>query len=758
MAPPAGAESLQQEHQPLGAPNMTNYTNTKNTKEVITGRLIEIKHERDNWFAGTVFTGTKNIRVSGPVTIIPAINSTVSMTGVMVNNPQYGQQFKFDSLEAQMPTDRDGVISFLETVPTIGKIRAAKIVDLLGLDAIEKIIKEPLIVTKIKGIGPKSSEEIRKDLEGRKTLIECESILVEMGVHPKTRRKLAESIGSSLVNIIKEDPYTLIVYEGITFALIDRYVLAKGIFTPDHPQRGAAICIEGLKMCAEEGHTYSDITNILRQGLKIKLARPCPREVIEKGIEIATEKGLVVEIGTEIYALSHYDQIERNTAIIINEWLENGYELGSTSLITPEALKMVTDEQMAGITNAIRNRFCVITGGPGVGKTWTSTSILSCFSGASIAIVAPTGKAAKRASEVTGFQASTIHRFIGKIRSELEKDEVGSPEDVVPQVVLCDESSMVDASLFYQLVSTLNLRKDCRLIVVGDVDQLPSIGAGCVLSDLINSGVVPVARLTKVHRQGLESNIIKNAYKINNGDVPDNSYDSQKKDWMYVRMADSDDAVENAKKRLANLLTDYCPKNNIDPIKEVQIMTGQRRSVLGVNALNDFVRSILNPASALRKELIRERKGNNGTEKYSAFREGDKVMCIENDYNLGIVNGDQGIVENIMLDQKGNKSNDMVNVRLDSGELVTFKNEDLNKLAQSWAITVHKSQGSEYKIAVFFCHDSMAWALQRSLLYTAVTRAKQTVVLFGTDKALDVAVKAETKDRFTQLQKLLTAS
>jgi exodeoxyribonuclease V alpha subunit len=716
-------------------------SNSKDNLESISGKLIKIRVERDNWFAGEIYDGTRNVPICTPVPCIPSIGSILTLKGAW-EDTKYGKQFKAKSADIQIPDTREGVLGFLQTVPNIGQVRARLIVDRLGADAIKKMIADPSCIKGIGGLGEKQAEVAVANLRERKNMIEAEAILAEMGFGMKTRQRIAKEIGDDLRKTIDENPYRLLNLEGVTLYHIDSWVLKTNRMTADDPMRVAAVIVEALKKQAEQGHTWADAETIIDGAKKINLARPVPYSALPAGIDKAIEENMVTTVPNG-FGLKPLVQAENNCFYKLTKLLSENSELGSLDLIDPAQLAMLTIEQRSAVNNAIKNRVSGLTGGPGTGKTFTSKTILAAFPNSSIAVVAPTGKAAKRAAEVTGYQASTIHRFIGSVKSALAVDSPKPIDKIIPQVFLVDEASMVDIQLFSQFLTIVTMRKDARIIIVGDVDQLPSIGAGRVLGDLIECGKIPFVRLTQVMRQAGESAIVSNAYRINNGEMPNNEK-TDKGDWLYGKATagKNEDQVNQIIEWLKAFVTKRVQKMGFDPIKDVQILTGQRRTALGTQNLNNIIRETINPPSISKAE-IRSKDG------VVIFREGDKVMFTTNDYDLGVVNGDQGIITRIKDSKKISERE--VEVLLDSGERVIAVNDQIDDIVQAWVITVHKSQGSEYPIVVTICHDTMPWALQRALLYTAVTRGKKQVVVFGNDSSLQKAVKGTTPLRMTRL-------
>lgn len=715
----------------------------------IAGEVLRIQATRDRWFSGIIYDGQKNLKVSGTVGVIPPVGSTLVFEGEEYNDPKFGPQVKIRKLiSVEAPQGRQGAIAFLETLDAISKVRARNIVAALGDDAISIICNDPNVLSQIPGFGERLIKIVGKQLIERKATMECEIALLSMKLSAAVRIKVVECFGNRLRTIIKEDPYELTVVDGVSFAKIDAWVMASGLLAADSAERGAAIIVESLKIQAAYGHTYQDLGTILDGAKKLNLVMPFPEENLEQSLRLAVKKQMVVEC-REGFGLARLIRAEQMIFSIMSSWLSNPFELGDANLIPEEIGSILTDEQRGAVLTAISERVSILTGGPGTGKTLTSKAILGAFPRTTVAVVAPTGKAAKRASEVTGLPAMTIHRFIGKINSRLnDPDEYPDPNAIIPQVTLVDEASMVDVELFFELLSLLNMRDQARIVIVGDVDQLPSVGPGQILYDLISCNKVPVTVLTKVMRQkGTDNQIVDNAYLINNGKMPENDVRSHRQ-WLFGEQAD----IAKVQEWIKTFLTVRCQSMGFDPIKHVQVLTGQRQHALGCEGLNNVIRECLNPPARSKAEITKIEDGK----RIVLFREGDKVMHTENNANLGVVNGDQGIIQKInLVPEKDHETT--VEILLDSGETVTLRKNDLGSLVQAWAITVHKSQGSEYPVVVMICHDSLAWSLQRALLYTGVTRAKKHLVLFGTSSAIQTAVLKERDPRMTRLASLFVA-
>lgn len=726
--------------------NSTGQINREEGKlEELAGEIIRIRHCTATWFCAEVYDGKKNQVVSGPSTIVPPIGSTVILTGNIVADERFGPQFKFKAIAIEPPKGRDGAIAFLETLDNVSKIRARMIVSALGDNSLDVICQDPTCLTRIPGFGDKLAKSIGGQLIAKQTTMRCEVTLVDMRLATNIRRRVIEFFGNRLNQVIQENPYELVVVEGVSFNKIDSWCIRTNRMAPDSIERGAAVIVQALKVQAESGHTYQDRGTILEGAKKLQLAVPFPLSKLQDSLTFAIGKDMILN-RREGFGLRRLILAEERIHQVIADWLDNPSELGSITYVPESIIGILTDEQRSAIQNAIGNRISILTGGPGTGKTLTSKGILAAYPRTGVMVVAPTGKAAKRAHEVTGLEAMTIHRFIAIISRQLvDPNDHKSPDEIIPQVVLIDEASMVDVELMSQLLHLLNQRTAARLVIVGDVDQLPSVGPGQLLFDMICCGKIPMVRLSKVMRQQGDSNqIVDNAYLINSGQMPDNTKRPARQ-WLF---GESNEA-EKIQSWVKSFLGSRCGEMGFDPIKDVQVLTGQRKGDLGCEGLNILIRECLNPPSSRKAEVttLIDRK------RVVLFREGDKVMNIENNQDLGVVNGDQGIVSKITFVQ-GKPDMTTVEVLLDSGETITYHNNELTSLVQAWAITVHKSQGSEYPVVVMICHQSLSWALQRSLLYTGVTRAKKHLVLFGSSEAIRKAVLKEREPRMTRLAAL----
>lgn len=713
--------------------------------QTVKGQLVKIRAERNGWFAGEVACGRENVSVSGPVGAIPTIGCFLEMRGSYFEHPTYGRQFKFASAEASIPSDKSGAEAFLATIDGIGKARASLIVRELGGEAVTKILDDPSCLTRVPGIKAKLAEKVAAAVAVKRNTAVVEQQLCAVGLSASQRKKAVETFGNSIEEVLRDDPYRLVTIPRVGFQTVDRYVLSVKGWARSDVRRVAAAIVHAAQSAAEWGHTWCSLA-ALREGSRKVLATPISDADIDQGVAKAVSSRDLIRVpvvGNDAYALRALAEAETYIAERIAEMAVSASPLGGIELVSETKRKELTPEQERAVLTATSERVCVITGGPGRGKTFTLAAILEALGGADIAVCAPTGKAAKRASESVGRGATTIHRLLGRLAKAVEDDQP------FPNVVVVDECSMVDVQLMAALLRALEpARAFLRLVLVGDADQLPSIGPGRILADLVDSGVA-VCRLTQPMRQAAQSRIVANADRINEGEELDSS---PADDWFEM----TDDDPKRLAEKVVRVFTHRARLAGFDPTTEVVVLSPQRKTELGVEALNAAIRAEINPPDGTPE--LRDRDGK------SRFRAKDRVLVTENDYELGVVNGDTGTVKAVFPKGMAGTTEDRVVVVLDDDQEVTFSGDKIQSLVHAWAMTVHKSQGSEYPLVVVVAHECMSWGLQRCLLYTAVTRGKKRVVVAGTKTAFAKAIENDRPMiRFTSLRhavgdRLATAS
>ena len=683
----------------------------------------------------------------------------ICLKGNYVEHAVYGRQFAVSSYIFREPHSSEAFLRFIASggVPGIRKRRAEKIIDRFGGDSYRIMMEEPEKLAKeIKGVSKAQAYEFQRILVERKQENDARIFLQDLGIGAALSEKVYKFYGDKIYSIIKENPYRLA--EDITsigFKTADDIVMRSGAQVDVRFRIRAALTF-ALETATASGHTYLPLSE-----LKARTQELIGSEIadIEAFVtDMAVDKKIVAKTSGEsaqdirVYLPSFY-HMELNVADRLRSLFLAGADFKGqeklpfgddkeedrVSVAIDEIEKegdIVFDEvQRQAIISGVTKGFSVITGGPGTGKTTLINAIIKifCEAGLSVDLAAPTGRAAKRLSESSGMDAVTIHRLLGYAPAfagdeEESEDsrmafEYNNENPLETDVVIVDEMSMVDLWLMNALLNAIE--NGTRLILVGDCDQLPSVGAGNVLGDVIDSGVFPVVRLEKIFRQAAMSDIISNAHRINKGEPVD--LEKQSRDFLFIKR-DTDEKIISA---IYTLVTDKLPKYvEADP-SEIQILTPSRVSKLGVERLNLIMQRFINPPAQDKRE--KEFRG-------VIFREGDKVMQIKNDYQLewrrsradaldeegvGVYNGDTGVLTRI------NTFDETVNVTFDDGRRAQYAFSDMDELELAYAITIHKAQGSEYPAVVIPMYPAPKMLMNRKLLYTAVTRARKCVCLVG---------------------------
>ncbi|TWG91402.1 exodeoxyribonuclease V alpha subunit [Mesorhizobium sp. J18] len=651
----------------------------------------------------------------------------ITASGVWINDRNHGLQFKAHFLKTSAPSTVEGIEKYLGSgmIRGIGPVYAKRLVKQFGTDVFDIIEASPERLREVEGIGPVRATRIISGWADQKVIREIMVFLHQHGVGTARAVRIFKTYGADAVQVMSENPYRLAKdIRGIGFRTADLIAEKLGIEKTAMIRVRAGISF-ALTEAMSDGHCglpRGTLTELAEKLLEV------PAELIECAMRLELEEGTVTadRVGdTDCLFLAGLYMAERAIA-------ENLKRLGRGSQPWPEidadrALPWV--EQKTGLTLAasqakaiklaLASKVLVITGGPGVGKTTIVNSILRILAakGTRLLLCAPTGRAAKRMSEATGREARTIHRlleFDPKAFGFKRNDE--NPLDC--DLLVIDESSMVDVSLMQSLLKAVP--DSAALLIVGDIDQLPSVGPGQVLADIIGSGAVTVVRLTEVFRQAAQSRIITSAHQINEGRLPDLLPPDGESDFYFVPAADPEQAVP----RIVELVRHRIPRRfGFDPIRDIQVLCPMNRGVVGARSLNIELQAALNPA------------GEQKVERFGwTFAPGDKVMQIENDYDKEVYNGDIGMIESVDLDE-GEVAIDF------DGRAVTFDFGELDTIVPAYAATIHKAQGSEYPAVVIPVITQHYAMLQRNLLYTGVTRGKKLVVLVGQKKAVAIAVK-----------------
>ena len=672
---------------------------------------------------------------------------TIKAKGVYKEHPSYGQQFSVSSYEIVIPQDSLAIERYLGSgaIRGIGAALAARIVRHFGDDTLRIIETEPERLAEVKGISERKAREIAEQVEDKADMRKAMMFLQQYGISQTLGAKIYQQYKQDMYRILKENPYKMAEdISGVGFKIADEIAARIGIHTDsDYRIRSGLLYI--LLLATAEGHVYLP-KKVLRARAEKLLG--VQADYMEKHIvDLAIDRKVVVkEIMDEfkgekeqiVYA-SQYYQIELHTAQMLHEL--NLKDTVDEEVIAEKirriqkAEKIELDQmQQQAIVEAVRNGLLVITGGPGTGKTTTINGIIRYFEmeGLDICLAAPTGRAAKRMTETTGYEAKTIHRMLELTGAPEEKSgsvhfERNAQNPLEADVIIIDEMSMVDIFLMHALLSAVVA--GTRLILVGDVNQLPSVGPGSVLKDIIASGEFPVVELVKIFRQASQSDIVVNAHKINQG-VPV-SLDNKSMDFFFLKRYDANVIISV----VITLIQKKMPKFVDAEPYDIQVLTPMRKGLLGVERLNVILQQYLNPPSKGKKEKEHGR---------GLFREGDKVMQIKNNYQLeweirglygipvekgvGVFNGDTGIIKEI------NTFAETITVEFDERRFVEYSFKQLEELELAYAITIHKAQGSEYPAVIIPLLAGPKMLMNRNLLYTAVTRARKCVTLVGDEK------------------------
>lgn len=716
--------------------------------ENLTGIIEEITfHNQSTGFAVIeVDAGDEIVTVVGVLGEI-MIGEEAVFQGEWVIHPSFGRQFKALRLQRTLPADASGMLRFLSggIIKGVREATAVKIVEKFGADTFNVIENEPERLAEIKGISKSKAKKISQDFKMQFAARDVMNGLAELGLNQQEAFQAYNLYKSEALDIITENPYAFINDSiGFTFERADEIAFSMQN-QPLFDYRSQAGVVYVVRYNLHNGHTCVPRSSMIKPAMSLL---DCGEDDVEIAIDAAIDAKMLVQEnidGRDFLFLPEIYRAESSIAQRINVMLEfppTEKEITAGEIYAFEEANNIRfdEKQRQAIEIAVNKGMLILTGGPGTGKTTTVKGIIALMKnrGLDVALTAPTGRAAKRMSELTGYEAKTIHRlleveyregateptFCHNLRNPLECD-----------AVIVDELSMVDVTVFSALLDALPL--SCRLIMVGDKDQLPPVGAGNVLADLIKSNLIGVVSLDKIFRQAMESMIVSNAHRVVSGEMPvlDNSFDS---DFFLL----NEDSKYNAPRKIVNLVTKRIPAGyGFDPVFDIQVLCPSRKGEVGTENINALLQQALNPPSQDKAELR-----NRGY----ILREGDKVMQIKNNYDVpwfksddngtGVFNGDIGILTRI------DRENDIINVKFDDKEAM-YSFDNAKEIELAYAMTVHKSQGSEFEAVVIPTINTPSRLSYRNLFYTALTRAKNLLIIVGNEGSIRHMVENDKKSR-----------
>jgi exodeoxyribonuclease V alpha subunit len=673
------------------------------------------------------------------------VGESVRLQGFWTNHPQYGRQFEVRSFVPLLPATIEGLRKYLGSglIRGVGPVTASRIVDRFGSETLDVIEVRPERLREVDGIAEKRASYIVQAWEEHKQIKEIMIFLQSYGVSAGLAVKIFKQYGDASLEVVRSDPYRLAkdVY-GIGFKTADKIARQLGL-PEDAPSRLQAGLLYALSALSDDGHCFARREQLAEQASEL-LGLP-PEACLGQLEQLLAQRALIQEedaiylppfyhaevgVANRLHRLMQAP-VDRLACFAGTDWHKAFAWLDARTSLR------LTERQMAAIRMALCERVSVVTGGPGTGKSTITSSLIRLLraKGCSVLLAAPTGRAAKRLAEATGFEARTIHRLLEYKPTAGSTFLHDSDNPLDADLVIVDEVSMVDLLLMNHLLSAI--APGSHLLLIGDSDQLPSVGPGNVLHDLIASGAIPVTRLDTIFRQAEDSFIVVNAHRINQGEMPllpRNSRD-------FFLFAESD--AQRAADWVVELVARRIPaKFGLDPLEDIQVLSPMHRGAVGVSELNERLQAVLNPPSPRKAERQHGQR---------LFRQGDRVMQLRNDYERSVFNGDLGQVRGI------DAENQLLTVSFD-GRPVQYEFSELDELAHAYAISIHKSQGSEFPAVVIPLLTQHYMMLQRNLLYTAVTRARRLVVLVGSKKAIAIAVRNNRiNERNTRLALRLSA-
>ena len=731
-------------------------------EQVVAEGIVEdiiYQNAENGYTVCTIEVGGEEISCVGPM---PGIHEgeEVRVIGTWSTHPVYGRQIKVDAFERSIPKTVQGIEKYLASgvIKGIGEKTAKKIVKHFGLDTFRIIEEEPLVLSQIQGISQKKAMEISEVFHAQHELRRAMLFLQDYGITPTYAIKIYKFYKDKTMEVVQSNPYRLAEdIFGIGFKKADEIAYRIGIAKEDGHRLKTGI-VYVLNLFASNGHTYMPKELLIKEATRLL---EVDSVLIENTLlELSMNKLVLIKNYEDCacvflaYLYNSEQAIARKLVDLTNLYQENNIkDLDADLKQTEKELDIqLVEEQREAVKHVLTYGVTVITGGPGTGKTTTINAILHMLEKRQdeVRLAAPTGRAAKRMSEATGIEAQTLHRLleINYLREDSARQMFNRNEEhpLEADVIIIDEMSMVDVNLMNALLKAIMIGQ--RLVLIGDADQLPSVGAGNVLKDIIRSGRVPVVKLTQIFRQASMSAIVRNAHKINQGEYPmTNEKDT---DFFFMNKGVQQEVSDT----IVELILTRLPKfQGFDSKRDIQVLAPMRKGLLGVNELNKAIQAALNPPDVNKAE--KEYRG-------TVFRDGDKVMQIKNNYNtpwkilaptglpvdegVGVFNGDCGMIVRI------DEARELMTITFDDQKTVEYEFNQLDELELAYAITIHKSQGSEYPAVILPIHSGPPMLLSRNLLYTAVTRAKKLVVGVGLRDTMHRMIDNNSEvERYTSL-------
>ena len=727
--------------------------------DTITGYIDHvIFRNEDNGYTVMVLQGVEGEDELTCVGSFPVLNqgATVEVTGSYIQHHIYGKQFQASTMVEKMPEDALAIERYLGSgsIKGIGAALAGRIVRHFGKDTLRIVEDEPERLAEVKGISEKKAREIAAQIEEKSDMRKAMMFLQKYGISLNLGAKIYQKYGDSVYSVLQENPYRLAEdISGVGFKIADEIAYRIGIHT-DSDYRIRSGMLYTLLQATGEGHVYLPKEEFFARSSRLLGVDP---SYMEKHLmDLAMDRKIIQKQKEEqilVYPTQYY-YLELNTARMLQELNvlcpeDEKLVNGRLARIEKETGTVLDEMQKKAVTEAASHGLFVLTGGPGTGKTTTINAIIRFFEGegADLRLAAPTGRAAKRMTEATGYEAQTIHRLL-ELSGMPDEEKEGQPvhfernaeNPLETDVIIIDEMSMVDIHLMHSLLMAVTA--GTRLILVGDENQLPSVGPGNVLRDIIRSQQFSVVELKKIFRQASESDIVVNAHKINQGEQV--TINNKSRDFFFLKRYDADMIIRVVIALIQEKLPRYVEARPFD----IQVLTPMRKGLLGVERLNGILQHYLNPPSPDKKEK---------EQRLGLFREGDKVMQIRNNYQMeweirgrygipvdkgiGVFNGDTGILKVI------NEFAETAEVEFEDGRVAEYSFKQLEELELAYAITIHKSQGSEYPAVVIPLLSGPKMLLNRNLLYTAVTRARKCVTIVGSEETFREMINNEKQQR-----------